>query len=216
MKRIIVLILSSLFVSMCTAQRPLTEADKGMFNEAKELSQILGIPLDSSSLNWAEPFFPAEGTVSMGATHIIRQGIHKPNAPLGGAFDFVVTNGNSKAFGSLWQRASYKDAHNALMFDLVCCNMPAKLIAAYNYKIYPSEIGDFCIIRTKTDAIANTRTEVPSALHFVRGNIAISLQGVDDADVRPIAKVLDGFLKQPPEKRKPTAPPAPQAPDTKK
>ena len=173
------------------AQTPLP-IDQAMLNDATELSTALGVPLTSSSQIWTESLFPVGGSISTNSLQFIKQ-----DSLFAKSVDFVVSsNGNTIAYGELYERTSYEEARVALMLELVNCSMAVEDLAQWIYRLYATGIGDFCVIKTKHDAVTGNRADIPSVIHFVRGAKAVSLFGKDDADVRAIARTLDGILKR--------------------
>ena len=162
-----------------------------------------------------EFFFSVGDIVNINGLQVIKKNVVRQGNLFGDSIEFAGTKGNIVVSGILWERTSYEDAHNALMLELVSNSMSHRM-RVETFKVNHNDIGDFSVINTRFNSVTKTRIDDPSELYFVRGTKAIKLYGKDDADVRPIAKVLDELLKQPPGKQKPTAPPAPQAPDTKK
>ena len=176
-----------LLYSVCNAEHP-------RLTIALEFSEALNIPLVSKSPIWTESFFGSEGIII--TNEII---FTKTNSPFPNSVEFTVSsNDNIIAEGTMFEHTSYEAAHNALMLELVCCNMSVKDLVKWIYRPYTNNIGDFCIIRTTIDANSRDRIDEPANIQFVRGAKAIILQGEDDVDMRPIAKMLDALLLTPP------------------
>ena len=192
MKKITIVLCSSFFA--CVGMAQTSAKDDSMSSRAMELSEMLSVPLSSSSPCWTESLFFTEETIYINKNRIAKKNVVEQAEPFGNSIEFIMSDDKIEAYGKLFERHTFNDAKIALLLELVQNSMMVKDIVKYNYKMYPNEIGDFCIIRTKTDAMENIRLEVPSILHFVRGNKSISLHGKDGADVRLFAKTLDGFL----------------------
>ena len=193
MKKSAMILVASLFFFVCVAQMS-HEVSQKRLDDAIWLATEIEIPLASNSQVWTEPFFEIYNVIHTNDFRIETQG-----EPLDSLIRFVVySNDQVIATGRLFERVTFDEARTALLLELLENNMMLEALAVI-YKVRTNGIGDFNVVRTTRNA-AEEIIDRLDWIYFIRGAKAISLRGKDGANVnvQPIAKVLDGLLKQPP------------------
>ena len=194
MKKIIVLISSTLFTSLCLAQMTPETMYQRKLNQAIWLATEINMPTTSNSENWTEPLFMVNSVIITNGFKFVKQ-----VTPIIACIDCVVyTNDQIIAGGSLYERATFDEARTALLLHLLNNNMMVEALAMI-YKIRTNDVGDFKVVRTTKNS-SNEIIDRMDWICFIRGSKAVNLRGNDGINVQPIAETLDMLLKNPPAK----------------
>ena len=217
MEKFTMVLFVSFFASVCVSQVELSNEEKillqkqRMLEDAMWLATAIEMPDVSKSQIWTEPLFPTNGVYNANGFRIETQ-----KSPFASDKRInIYSNSQIIAFGKLFEYPTFDGARTALMIELCNRNMDVRELAML-YKVRANDIGDFSVIWPRYGDIADEVIDDFSHSYFIRGAKAISLRGVNKANVRPIAEVLDELLKRPPDQRTGKEFPAPKPPEEKR
>ena len=168
--------------------------DETMIKRAQQLMSALKVEEGSETKlpDHAAEAFSDKAFRSVEGYHVKRRrGLADASGKAVWDFDFVDGTGVMKAFGRVSSAESTKAARLGLFQHLVMNSMPFELLVSL-FEVDRHGPGDLCIVRKRFDTTKSTDVLDPSELHFVRGNVVVSLYSGDaSADVAVLAKAIE-------------------------
>jgi len=165
---------------------------------------LLHVPDTSTSPIWTSPLFANEDNIFTNGLKFVKLNneleliIQNKKILFIDDYNLIISsNEQTVAHGKFWEKLTFEDARDELVFSLINNNMGAEQSAGC-YHSYTNRTGDFLIVANKLLPTKEVTTNDFSELHFVRGAKAVSLHGKNGLDVRLIAETLDALLMSPP------------------